>query len=348
MNRQHTTGRGLVALLAAAAGLVALGTPGVALQAPGTVEPAALPRGGDPHVAHVVRNTIRDGDLRIPATRRHHEALWITAKGYLLKDSGSQPDRIAYRLVHVDRDGARRVLSQEARSVAVSPDGTRVAWSVDLGRDGSPARVTVAVADTGRVVASRRFRDGIQVTAVTRHRVLLSRLFTYRRGTAWWNLGKDRLRRISDLSAVGADLSHDRIVLDIPRDAPACNLVAPLSHPSKELWRSCRIYPHAWSPDGEHVLATHTYFDDSGTDRWLVIDSTTRERVGRVLGRLDWDAAWEDDDHFLTKAQSASGPAAVIRCALDGRCERASRVWDLGPVDYQPFYLSPPVVLPSN
>ena len=348
MNRQHTTGRSLVALLAAAAGLVAFGTPGVAVQAPDTVEPAALPRASNPRVVHVVGNTIRDGDLRIPVTRHHHEALWSTAKGYLLKDSGVQPDRIAYRLVQVDRDGTRRVLSPEARSVAVSPDGTRVAWSVDLGRDGAPAQVTVAVADTGRVIASRRFHDGVQVTAMTRHRVLLSRLFTYRHGTSWWNLDRDRLRRISDLSAVGADLRQDRIVLDIPRDAPACNLVAPLSHPARELWRSCRIYPHAWSPDGEHVLATHTYFDDSGTDRWLVIDSTTRERVGRVLGRLDWDAAWEDNDHFLTKAQSASGEAAVIRCTLDGRCERASRVWDLGPVDYQPFYLSPPVVLPSN
>ena len=348
MNRQHITRRGVVALLAAAAGLVALGTPGVAVRAPDTVEPAALPRGSNPHVVHVVRNTIRDGDLRIPATRRHHEAVWSTAKGYLLKDSRTQPDRIAYRLVHVGRDGARQVLSREARSVAVSPDGTRVAWSVDLGRDAPPARVTVAVAATGRVIASRLFHAGVQVTAMTRHRVLLSRLFTYRHGTSWWNLDGDRLRRISDLSAVGADLRHDRIVLDIPRDAPACNMVAPLSHPSMELWRSCRIYPHAWSPDGEHVLATHTYFDDSGTDRWLVIDSTTRERVGRVLGRLDWDAAWEGNDHFLTKAQSASGEAAVIRCTLDGRCERASRVWDLGPVDYQPFYLSPPVVLPSS
>lgn len=348
MNRQHTTGRGLVALVAAAAGLVAFGTPGVAVQAPDTVEPATLARGSNPHVVHVVGNTIRDGDQRIPATRRHHEAVWSTAKGYLLKDSGSQPDRIAYRLVHVGRDGARLVLSREARSVAVSPDGTRVAWSVDLGRDAPPARVTVAVAATGRVIASRRFHDGVQVTAMTRHQVLLSRLFTYRQGTSWWNLDRNRLRRISDLSAVGADLRQDRIVLDIPRDAPACNMVAPLSRPSKELWRSCRIYPHAWSPDGEHVLATHTYFDDSGTDRWLVIDSTTRERVGRVLGRLDWDAAWEGNDHFLTKAQSASGEAAVIRCTLDGRCERASRVWDLGPVDYQPFYLSPPVVLPSS
>lgn len=348
MNRQHTTGRGLVALFAAAVGLVAFGTPGVAVQAPDTVEPATLARGSNPRVVHVVGNTIRDGDLRIPATRRHHEAVWSTARGYLLKDSGSQPDRIAYRLVHVGRDGARLVLSREARSVAVSPDGTRVAWSVDLGRDAPPARVTVAVADTGRVIASRRFHDGVQVTAMTRHQVLLSRLFTYRQGTSWWNLDRNRLRRISDLSAVGADLGQDRIVLDIPRDAPACNLVAPLSRPSKELWRSCRIYPHAWSPDGEHVLATHTYFDDSGTDRWLVIDSTTRERVGRVLGRLDWDAAWEGNDHFLTKAQSASGEAAVIRCTLDGRCERASRVWDLGPVDYQPFYLSPPVVLPSS
>lgn len=348
MTRQHRAGRSLVALVATSAVLVGLGVPVAATTAPQPVEPAALVRGSNPQVVHVVRDTIRDGDLTVPSSRRDHQALWRTAKGYLLKDSGSVPDRIAYRLVRVDTTGTRLVLTRAARTVAVSPDGTRVAWSVERGREGPPVRVTVANPDTGRVVARRLFRDGVQVTAVTRHRVLVSRLFTARRGTAWWSLDQDRLRRISRLSAVGADLRQDRIVLDIPRDAPACDLVAPLSDPSRELWRSCRFYPHAWSPDGEHVLATHTYFDDTGTDRWLVLDATSWKRVGRVLGRLDWDSAWEDDRHFLTKAQSASGEAAVIRCTLRGRCVRASRLWDMGPVDYQPFYVSPPVVLPSN
>lgn len=348
MTRQHRAGWGLAALVATSAALVGLGLPSAVASSPQPVEPAELARGDNPHVVHMVGNTIRDGDLAVPATRRHHEALWRTAQGYLLKDRGSLPDRISSRLVRVDQEGGRLLLTRAARSVAVSPDGTRVAWSVELGREGPPVRVTVANPDTGRVVARRLFRDGVQVTAVTRNRVLVSRLFTARRGTAWWNVDRDRLRRIADLSAVGADIRQDRIVLDIPRDAPACDLVAPLSDPSRELWRNCRLYPHAWSPDGQHVLATHTYFDDSGTDRWLVLDATTWERVGRVLGRLDWDSAWEDSRHFLTKAQSASGDAAVIRCTLRGRCERASRLWDLGPVDYQPNYLSPPVVLPSR
>lgn len=349
MHTHRTSLRNRVALVAASAGLTALVAPGLAQAQQVEVEPPALTRGGNPALVHMVRNTIRDGDLRILAPKGRHEELWSTAHGYLVKDVRPQPDKLAYRLVHVDRDGEKRVVTRDARTVAVSPDGKRVAWTVQLGRDGNPPTVVkVATSGSGRVVASRRFPGGASVIAVTRHRVLLSRLFTSRQGTLWWNLDRDSLRRISGQSAVSVDLAQDRIVLDIPRDAPACNRVAPLSAPEETLWRSCRIYPEAWSPDGEHVLATHTYFDDAGTNKWLVLDSTTRERVGRVTGRLDWDAVWEDDGHFLTMAQSASGEAAVIRCTLDAQCERASRLWDMGAVDYQPNYISPPVVLASN
>jgi hypothetical protein len=345
MSTRQSARRGLVALVAVTAGVAAFVTPGVAQAAP--ADPPALTRGSNPDVVYLVKDTIRDGDLRIAAPRGNHEALWSTARGYLLED-GPVGGRIAYRLVHVDRDGEKQVFTRRARSVAVSPDKRWVAWTVQLGREDSPPSVvTVAAADTGRVVAQRRFRAGAMVTAVTEHRVLVSRLFTAIRGTAWWNLDRDSLRRISDQSAVSVDLRQDRIVLDIPRDAPACNRVALLSDTEQTLWRSCQIRPHAWTRDGEHVLATHTYFDEAGTDRWLVLEGTTRERVGRVTGRLDWDAAWEDNGHFLTLAGSASGAAAVIRCTLGGRCERASRIWHLEMADYE-YYASPPVVLPSN
>ncbi|GEP39212.1 hypothetical protein NPS01_28750 [Nocardioides psychrotolerans] len=65
-----------------------------------------------------------------------------------------------------------------------------------------------------------------------------------------------------------------------------------------------------------------------------------------VIGRLDWDTAWEDDAHFLSLAQSDTGKAAIIRCDLAGACERASRMWDI-PVSSEPsvYYVRPPVVL---
>jgi hypothetical protein len=80
-----------------------------------------------------------------------------------------------------------------------------------------------------------------------------------------------------------------------------------------------------------------------------VVDGTTGQRRATIHGRLDWEAVWEDDTHFLTLAQSDAGRAAIIRCDLTGSCERASRLWDV-PVPAEPslYYASPPVVLATR
>jgi hypothetical protein len=57
------------------------------------------------------------------------------------------------------------------------------------------------------------------------------------------------------------------------------------------LWRSCRITPHTWSPNGEHALSTNINFDFPGTDRWVTVDGRTGARGARIHGRLDWDVA---------------------------------------------------------
>jgi hypothetical protein len=68
-----------------------------------------------------------------------------------------------------------------------------------------------------------------------------------------------------------------------------------------------------------------------------------------VSGRLDWDASWEDNRHFLTMAQGDSGTAAIVRCTVAGRCERASRLWHVPlPDDPSVYYAPPPVVLSTN
>lgn len=347
MLTHHRTRRGLVALVTATAGLVAFGAPAASPAAPAPVDPSTLSRGENPAVVYMVRDTIRDGALRVPATTlgRHFD-LWSTSRGYVVKDLVRGP---FFRLVFVDRSGEKRVLARDVATVAVSGDGTRIAWSKDVGRyGGPPSVVTMANPNSGKVIGRHRFGLGARVVAVTGHRVLLSRLFTSITGTLWWQPTGDTVRKISDESAVRVDFGNNRIVFDIPRDAPACNRVAPWSNFDRTLWRSCDIYPAAWSPNGDFALATHTYFDDVGTNLWLTIDGTTGVRHSRVTGRLDWEAVWEDNQHFLTIAQGDDGMASIIRCTTAGACERASRLWDMGVPDYQPNYIAPPVVLPNN
>jgi hypothetical protein len=287
--------------------------------APSPLDPAALSRGADPGVVHLVRDTIHDGVLRVPATERgRHEGLWVVAGGYLLRDYDvGRPRHVV--VTFVDPSGTRRVVarSQDWIDVRVSPSGRHVAVEHATGPGLLRSVVTVSETATGHVLASRTIRLGT-LAAVTDHRVLLGKRARWHDpATLWWNYDRDR--------------------------------VAVLSRPARTLWRSCAAYPHQWSPDGTRALASWTYFDAAGTDRWWVLDGRTGARLSTVTGRLDWDAAWEDDTHFLTLAQSAAGRAAIVRCDVSGTCERASRLWDV-PVPSEPslYYAPPPVVLAEN
>ena len=315
---------------------------------PAHLDPAALPRGADPAVVYMVRDTIRDGDRTVPATKRgQHQARWVVSGGYLVRDYGVGP-RGWTRLVYVSRAGNQRVVarSQGLMPVAVSASGRSVAVQVPSTPDGLRTVITVSRPRTGRVIAQREMWHA-NLVAVTDHRALIGRRAGWHHPvTVWWNYQHDTLTRLYDQAAVGADVRHDKVVFKRTSAGEFCNRVAVLSRPARTLWRSCRIYPHQWSPDGRHATASYTYFDAAGTPTWWVIDGRTAERQATVSGRLDWDTAWEDDAHFLTLAQSAAGKAAIIRCDLTGVCERASRVWDV-PVPLEPslYYAKPPVVL---
>jgi hypothetical protein len=340
-----------IALAAACAFSGALLTRPTADAAPAGIDPAALPRGDDPAVAHLVHDTIRDGAARIAATTRgRHEALWVVDGGYVVRDYNVGPKRLI-RVTFISSTGKRREIarSHDWIEVAVSQDGGRLAFRRSLGPTGQRSVITVEDASDGTVVGKRELRLATLV-AVTGTRVLVGRRFHWHHpATQWWNYGSDRLRKIADQAAVGADVRHDKLVLGTPSAGEFCNRVAPLSHPHRTLWRSCRIYPHQWSPNGARALATHTYFDAAGTDRWWVIDGSTAARQARITGRLDWDAVWEDDGHWLTLAQSEAGKGAIIRCDVTGDCERASRLWkDPLPSEPSLYYAPPPVVLSSN
>lgn len=342
---RHIVRRALLTALAAATAAATVLPAGAGST---RIDPAALPRGGDPAVAHLVRDTIRDGHTRIPATTAgRHDALWEMADGYVVRDHGVGR-RDLVRVTFITRRGERRVVARSRGwiSVAVSPSGRSLAVQVPSTASGLQSVVTVIRPTEGRVVASRELRLAT-LAAVTDRRVLLGlRARWHDPATAWWSYRRDRLWRIADRAAVDADVTHDKVVLDTSSGGRFCYRVAALSRPARALWRSCRSRPRQWAPDGHHAIATHTYFDAAGTDRWLIVDGHTGNLGGRVTGRLAWDAVWEDDSHFLTLAQGDAGQAAVIRCDLSGKCERASRLWDVPvPPDPSVYYAPPPVIL---
>ena len=145
-------------LQVAAVVLVVIATvpvPGLPARAdPTPLDPAALPRGGDPAVAYVVRDTIKDGERRVPATRRgQHQALWVVRGGYLVRDHDVGPRR-STRLTYIGRTGERRTLarSREWMQVAVSADGSTHGVS-----DSSPGETSPgSAADAAGSSATRR------------------------------------------------------------------------------------------------------------------------------------------------------------------------------------------------
>lgn len=329
----------------AAAGLL---VPAGAAAGQDRVDPAVLPLGAPPTVAHLVRDTIVDGALRVPATTRgRHDALWVVSGGYVVRDYNVGPRR-GVRVVFVDPTGARRVIvrSRQWVDVEVSPGGDRVAVRRPVGPTAQRSVVTVEEPASGRILARRELRLATLV-AVTTDRVMLAlRARWHDPATVWWSLETGRMRRLHDQAAVAADVSHDRVVFLTPKAGEFCHRVARMSRPGRTLWRSCRTMPHQWSPDGRHALSTWAYFDAAGTDRWWVVDGRTADREATITGRLDWHAVWEDSTHFLVNAQGDAGQAAVLRCDLEGTCERASKLWDT-PLPTEPslYYRSPPVVL---
>ena len=324
---------------------------GAALSAPDRIEPAELPRGSDPAIAHLVHDTIRDGDLRVRATTRgRHDALWVVDGGYLLRDYNVGPRRLT-RVTYVSSASDRRTVARSRQwiDVEVSVSGDRLAVQTWPGSLTQHSVITVSRPATGRVLAQRDLRLA-SLVAVTDARVLVGLRSHWRHPvTQWWNYRTGTVRRLHDEAAQRADVRHDKVVFATPGRGEFCTRVAVLSRPRHTLWRSCRMLPHQWSPSGRRALGTRAYFDAAGTDRWWVVRGRAGSRVAGIAGRLDWHAVWEDETHFLTFAQGDAGGAAVIRCDLTGACERASRVWDV-PLPSEPslYYAPPPVVLAEN
>jgi hypothetical protein len=348
MSVRRARGRIVIMILASAVALAtpaAMGQPVAGIDVAETVrrpvhiDPAALNRGDDPRIAYLVRDTIHDGDRRVRVwPRGRHWELWETDPGYVVWDSvgrRSGGPGFHWRVVAVDRDGDKRLLgrSKDLLIPVVSPSGRRVALvNRQFPADDERAVIRVVHPHTGRVIARRTFGPDTHATAVTDRRVLVDVPGSRRAPTLtwWWNYRSDTMRRVSGWRAIDADVRADRVVFSLRASGiTRCRRVAPLSHPRRTLWRECRLLTYHWNAKGTRALASLPpwQWDLPGTDRWVVVKGRSGEHTRQVVGQLNWGAAWEGNKRFLTIARNEQGRFAVIRCRFDGRCERASRLW---------------------
>jgi hypothetical protein len=121
-----------------------------------------------------------------------------------------------------------------------------------------------------------------------------------------------------------------------------CHEVLDLTEPTKPLWRgkSGDFGVLSFSADGRHAVAAE------GKDL-VVYDLVERRHVLRVrVGddklKLRYQTAWEPSGGLLMVLENApsapNGTSMIVRCSLDGQCERASEFLPVEKDELVPTY----------
>jgi hypothetical protein len=279
------------------------------------VRPAVLQRGPDAAVPRLQGRRVVDGDVRVAVPGTEPQLYGATADGYVV---GSVVDD-RWQVTTLRAGAPPFVLARRAGlDVLADPDSDVVVLAAPSSRR-TPVRVVVPT--TGDVVARRVFAGWSRVLDVAAGSVAL---VAEPDATSRWHLDRDRVRRVSDLVAYEADLTHDRMASFT--DDPflgGCTVVSAVSRPQVELWRSCREAVAAFSTDGRRVVTVHLLTDGPGARQ--VWERTVRGRElasYRVRGAFT-RFAWESPTALLLDAWVA-GRVTAVRCT-QGVCERASR-----------------------
>lgn len=106
-----------------------------------------------------------------------------------------------------------------------------------------------------------------------------------------------------------------------------------------KLWGTCEYSFDHFSPDGRYLVGAHAYRDGAGTAFTVIVDAQTGELIHQYDATDGYitNMSFEDDDHVLI-VMNSNRPhrAAILRCTVDGSCETATDVRDLGD-DEWPF-----------
>src|SRR5690606_4305580 len=268
----------------------------------------------------------------------------------------------SYALVTALDDGGRRLAivgpdgeqplaevspEDEFARPVISADGRTLAWSDTASGDGTTLHLATA---EGEEVASTHLagRYGISVAGFLGDRVVVT---SSDDGTVEvWDPSSNGLTELpgrpdavrawatnpaSELASVATRLVEDDAT--VPH---WCNAVVD-TREAAVLWESCELTPIGFSPDGTYAVAQPSNTEGAGPGSYTVVGAESGRPVLEVQADLLVGFTWEDDNRHVVLRAYVGGETALVRCSVDGVCERVTEpVASDFPADPEPYVLS--------
>jgi hypothetical protein len=314
-----------VAALAAAAVLVL--SPGGAQAAerattPVKIKPAALPRGADPAVPHLVGRVLVDGAVRVDTGSTQPAYLGRAGADYVVH---ARDDRGVGPVLRISPAGVRTTVvtpSRKGDSPQLSTDGSLVAQAQPR-RGFTATRLVVWSTTDGAVSATKSYPGVVSVLDLDARQVIVGS----QRDTTTWTMSSGLVRKLVSRSGYLADLATDRMAVFTgdPYDK-GCTVVSRISKPKRALWRSCSLRAESFSPDGKRAAAVDLLADGIGPGVVVVVDDRGRTRLTYGVRGYFGVVQWESPTALLLESNTRT-QAALVRCTA-GTCELAG---DVGP-----------------
>ncbi|GAB3414811.1 WD40 repeat domain-containing protein [Flindersiella endophytica] len=289
-----------------------------------TLDIDKLQQGKTPAVPYYSDGAIHDGakTIPVPGAKTDSYVNFVPAAGTYAVQIGDGPDGKSMLL---DSNGAKirdlPVLSAHVSLVlpAISADGRTLAWP-EWDASGS-GEMVVANASTGQELHRRRV-DSDQFpypAGFIGQQVLLTD--DYGGYVRLWEPESGRLSSIAGVRHALTTDGRQRLVADEDGRYPVFD-----ARTGRRLWDTAA---------GIRLLrgGQYAYFADEvsrpGTDevtmQTTIVDAATGRHLLEVTGTKDGPVAAEPDGTILFGADSPTGAgAALVRCTIDGKCERAT------------------------
>lgn len=298
------------------------------------IDPASLPSGPDTTLVHTEgrKIVIQGGDqggykVIRPDLLSRPRLVGATDRGYVVTTTRASDGASTLWLVRPDGTvRAIRRLPSAATAPRLSPDGTRLAWTVQ-GRERT--RLVAAHVRDGSLIGSV-WRKGYLDVADVGRRILVTGFQPAR--TLWFRPRAESTDLLFRKRVLQADIGADRAVVAVEDQDDGfdglCLSYRELRDPSERFWRSCTDVPLAFSStDRAHMVTTDIRSDGIGPSYLEVRDAVTNISLARytTVGGYFGDPVWEDADSFVVRVW-AGGHAAMVRITTTGSVERVSRV----------------------
>ncbi|WP_028660675.1 hypothetical protein [Nocardioides insulae] len=308
----------------------------------GTLTFTGHPAGDAPEVPWIQGREIHLADRTVPTEHTYTDVAVLGDRIVAQRPDGRRVDVL-------EEDGTVRSSYPSGYGPLVTNDDlTVVAW---IGRDRRPRYLQPEMGEPGIGRAARR-GSGPQAVAVTGQGCEgdgdgCAIWFTTdsREGRESWvwdsrgflDVARPPGQALLDVS----DADDRRQVLGLLRSVDDMAWCSELRDEQQRRWQTCDHMPLSFSPDRQHVLATHEIgFEGFGTGElavlhtesgFPVLDLVSESDPDRPEGPTITDMTWEDEDSVLAILNQGR-EWAILRIGLDGSTEYAA-----GPTQAAPF-----------